>query len=82
MWFRNYDEQFKKLSRAKLRKGHRSTYNRSKATVDRRVEIPCHIPKLRVFAARSQSGAKAFHIEKESGNEFDLGQIEIINLRG
>lgn len=78
LWFRNYE--FPRFARPA--RGHRSAYNRSKMSVDRRIEVKCNIPKLRVFAARSQSGAKAFHIEKESGNEFDLGQIEIINLRG
>jgi hypothetical protein len=78
LWFRNYS--FPRFARPA--RGHRSEYNRSKMSVDRRVELKHDIPRLRIFATRSQSGAKAFHIEKASGNEFEAGQIEIVNLRG
>lgn len=78
LWFRNYT--FPRFARPP--RGHRSEYNRSKLSVERREEVKCNIPQLRVFATRSQSGAKAFHIEKASGLPFTEGQLTIVNLHG
>lgn len=78
LWFRNYT--FPRFARPP--RGHRSSYNRAVLCTERRIEIEHNIPKLRIFAAVSQSGAPAFHIEKLSGRPFTEGQLTIENLRG